>query len=526
MKRFKFDRVFPFIILLSIVSLLYFQGCAAEHRGTQTIGQAGEIRSAEGLQQASSGTEAQRILQASSHRIAELVKQRPATNPFRKPITDLEKAEQERIDAEIAAIQRERAEALREVVLAENPNAQVVDRSRGTYRVPVADDQGRIQWLSGSILPIWHLQGLNPSVFFFAEAMRSRPGRTTLPANTQVTADLFLAGTSSQGAVHPYPGDIDYAEEFIVRAPNEAAAGEAMAAILAASLTRVSSNPNLEFDVLHIMPIPVRRVPGADHTWPRARILDPSQRTELARQLASTAGGRVNSDWRVLIPGGRYVVIGKIFGMHVFSSKTGERLFATQPLAVDYQEAYFGEILPPDIENLPLGEYAFGMRHHALREAKRDDYLKAAKRAFNYFRTIGNLEAMAAVTPIFASSEARITQQAKVLEAIAMALDPATPSRILPAERARVQLREAAAIMKADLPIVPGTIPGRPQGVAVELLSIASAIRGQTTDPAGIVEPNEALVERLHNLLEVEVKPMIKLSLKTRVEMIIDAYVR
>jgi hypothetical protein len=212
--------------------------------------------------------------------------------------------------------------------------------------------------------------------------------------------------------------------------------------------------------------------------------------------------------------------------MHVFSSKTGERLFATQPLAVDYQEAYFGEILPPDIENLPLGEYAFGMRHHALREAKRDDYLKAAKRAFNYFRTIGNLEAMAAVTPIFASSEARITQQAKVLEAIAMALDPATPSRILPAERARVQLREAAAVIETHLPVVPGTIPGRPQGVAVELLSIASAIRGQTTDPAGIVEPNTALVERLHNLLEVEVKPMIKLSLKTRVETIIDAYVR
>ena len=42
----------------------------------------------------------------------------------------------------------------------------------------------------------------------------------------------------------------------------------------------------------------------------------------------------------------------------------------------------------------------------------------------------------------------------------------------------------------------------------------------------GIVEPDAALAERLHNLLDVEVKPMIKLSLKDRVETIIDAYVR
>ena len=254
MKRFKIDRVFPFIILLSIVSLLYFQGCAAEHRGTQTTRQAGETWSAEGAQKVSSVAEARSILQASSRRIAELVKQRPATNPFRKPITDLEKAEQERIDHEIAAIQRERAAALTEVVLTENPNAQVVDRTRGIYRVPIADDKGRVQWLSGSSLPIWHLQELNPSVFSFAEAMRSRPDGATLPANTQVTTHLFLAGTSSQSAVHPYPGDIDFAEQFIVQAPDEAAAGEAMAAILVESLTRISTNPTLEFDVLHIMP--------------------------------------------------------------------------------------------------------------------------------------------------------------------------------------------------------------------------------------------------------------------------------
>jgi len=526
MRQFKIDRVVTFKILLSLVGFLYFQGCVAEHRGTEPISQVGETWSAERAQKVSSVAEAQSILQTSSGRIAELVKQRPATNPFEKPIISLEKTEQERIDHEIAVIQRQRAAALTEVVLAENPIAQVVDRTRGIFRVSMTDDKGRVQWLSGSRLPIWHLQQLNPSVFNFADAIRSRPDGATLPSNTQVTTHLFLAGTSSQSAVHPYPGDIDFAEQFIVQAPDEAAAGEAMAEILVESLNRISRDPTLEFDVLHIKPVPGWRIPEADHTWSRARILDPLQRTELARQLAINGGGRVNSDWRVLIPEGRYVVIGKIFGIYVYSSKTGERLFATQPLAIQYQEAHFGEMLPADIENVPLGEYAYRMRHHALREAKRDDYLKAAKRAFNYFRTIGDLEAMAAVTPIFSSPEARITQQAKVLEAITMALDPATPSRILPAERARDQLRKAAAVIKAYLPVIPGTIAGRPQGVAIELLSIASAIQGRTSDPVGIVEPSAALAERMYNLLDVEVKPMIKLSLKARVETIIDAYVR
>ncbi len=62
--------------------------------------------------------------------------------------------------------------------------------------------------------------------------------------------------------------------------------------------------------------------------------------------------------------------------------------------------------------------------------------------------------------------------------------------------------------------------------MAVELLSIASAIQSRSVDPVGIVEPDAALAERMLNLLDVEVTPMIKLSLKDRVEAISDTYVR
>ena len=525
MKRFKFNHAFTLIITLSLVCLLFFQGCAAERRGAQPISRAGEARSAEGIPPAISVADARRILQASSHRMAELVKKRPYVNPFRMSPTEPQKKAIESIDAEIAQIENHRMQALTQVVQAENPQAQAADPSRGILHMPLADNHGRSQWLSGYNLSIWHLQQVNPWVFFLAEHIGSRPQATTLPANTHVTAHLFLTGSSSQGAVHPYPGDIDFAEALIVQAPDKTAAGEAIVEILAESLVRISTNKHLEFDVLRIIPTTRRRDKQADHTWPLARILDRSQRAELVRQLSNADGGVVNTDWRVFIPEGGYFTIGKIFSIRAFSIK-GDHLFATLPVSIEYQAAIFGNVFPPDIEDITLGDYASRMRNLALHENKKEDHLKAAKRGFNYFRAIGDLDAMAEVTPIFASPEALISQQIKKLKAIAMALDPAAPSRILPVERARDQLEKAATIIETHLPVVPGTISERPQGVADELNAIASAIQGRTADPVGMLKPNAALSKRMDTLIEIEIKPMINLSLKDRVAQIIDAHIR
>ena len=171
------------------------------------------------------------------------------------------------------------------------------------------------------------------------------------------------------------------------------------------------------------------------------------------------------------------------------------------------------------------GEYAVLMRYLATRELRTDHYLKAAKRAFNYLRAIGDLEGMAAITPLFATPEARVGQYRKVLEALAMALDPATSSQILSVAAARDQLREAGAVVKADLPIIPGTNPKRGEWVAEELDAIAAALRGRTSDAEALVEPDADLANRLDTMLEVEIAPIIRLSLRSRVKDIIEAYV-
>ncbi|MDJ0900222.1 MAG: hypothetical protein QNJ55_15570 [Xenococcus sp. MO_188.B8] len=465
--------------------------------------------------------EARRLVQESSTRIADLVAQRPTSSD----LSPTELAEVARIDAEIEAIRTERADALETVVLAERPDVEIVDRARGIYRVPIADGEGGNHWFYGNLVPLWHLDHLDPAVLKLASSIGSQPAQAKLPDGTEVVTHLAIAGTTSQSAVHPFPGDIDFSEDLIVTAPTAQAAAEAVAALVVEFVGRNTDNQILEFDKLRIMPLPESRIEGDEYEWSRERILDSAQYSELISQLATIDGGRVNTDWRVLIPGGRYIIIGNIPGIRAFSSTTGEQLFATQSLYGEFQAAYFEQELPPSREDQSLGEYASLMRSLALKEANRGRTLKAAKRAFNYFRAIANLEAMAVVTQLFATPEAQVIQQFKALEALALAFEPEFSTRVLSADQTRIELQEAATIFKEHLPIPPGTILNRRQGVSDELQAIASAVRERTEPPVGLLEPDATLTERLNNMSEVEILPMIELSLEDRIAEIIKTYI-
>ena len=526
MKRSYKTGVTTAVLSLLLLIPAFFTEDISEFKVTPVFCSVSYALADENRQTTSFVADARKIVQASSQRIAKLVRQRPITNPYLNPPIPRDAAEQERIDSKIAAIHRDRLSAFEKVMLAENVKVQKVDPGREIYRVPIADNQGLTRWLSGSLLAIWHLQQFNPSIFSLVEAIRSEPGSAELPSGTQATSNLWLGGTSSQRAVHPYPNDIDFSEQLIVKAPDINTAAEAVAAIIIEFVARTSKNPELEFLRLRIMPLPKHREEGTDYWWQLARILDPSQKPALAQQLASTAGGRLNTDWRALVSGGRrFVMVGKFFGIHAFSSDTGEPLFATQLIGSEYQQVFFGAERPPVIRHQKLGAYASLMRRLALKEVKREKYLKATKRAFNYFRAIGDLEAMAEITRFFSRPEARIIQQSAILGAVSTALDPATPSRILPAVLARDLLFQAAMVIDADLPIIPGTHPDHRLRVAETLRAIAADIHGRTSDPVGIVVPDAALAKRLDTLMEETIKPVVRASLKGQVDSIFAEYI-
>jgi hypothetical protein len=171
------------------------------------------------------------------------------------------------------------------------------------------------------------------------------------------------------------------------------------------------------------------------------------------------------------------------------------------------------------------------MRRLALEEASKAHYLKAAKRAFNYLRAIGNLEGMAAVTPIFATDQARINQQVAVLEAVSSVLqpdsaNPGTPrTRLLDAATAQARLEDAAKLIETNLPAVPGHPRIPREDIAKELRRIAAEIKGEGGAPTGLILPDASLKGALDLLLD-DIKGAINLSLEAQVMPIINTYVR
>jgi hypothetical protein len=467
--------------------------------------------------------DARRRVQEISQEIAALVRQRPDTGD-REPTPD-ERREQDRIDREIAALEATRSESLVEVVLAENPNVQIVDRARGIYRVPVTDGSGHVQWLYGTITVVWHIRWVSPAVFSIRGQIGARPP-ATLPPGTTVTPRLSIGGSGIQTAVQPFPGDIDYVEEFSITAPTREAASTAMADTIIEFVTRNAANPDLEFVRLRIMP--PRRSGVASSEWTRDQILniDAAGRERLAQQLATVSGGRINTDWRATLDGGRFIVVTKVLSISAVSSTSGAELFSTERAAGPFQEADF-EDLPRSVAQMTTGEYAALMRRLAINEADRGHWLKAAKRAFNYFRTIGNLQAMSLVTPVFSTDQARVNQNVAELEAVEDVLTPGTtrrpgvPTSILSADAARARLNEAADVVEALLPAPPVDR----SRIANELRAIAAAIQGVGGDPTAPVQQDGALARQLNGVRE-EIGDTINTSLENTVRPIIDDHVR
>ena len=213
---------------------------------------------------------ARRIVQESSRRIADLVEKRPAAdNPNPE-----QRKEQMRIDKEIAAIQHERADALVDVVLTENPVIEIVDRRRGLYRVGMVDSRGRVTHIYGAISVAWNLRQISPSAFTLRAQINARPH----PPGIQTR--MTLGGTSIQGRVQPFPGDLDFVEEIDVTAPSKRKAGEAAAKAVIEFVARNLSSREYEFLRMTIFRGPGYEAQAKDPVWSQEAIL--SARTDPA----------------------------------------------------------------------------------------------------------------------------------------------------------------------------------------------------------------------------------------------------
>jgi hypothetical protein len=406
--------------------------------------------------------EARRIVTETGREIADLLRRR-AGDP-------------EGVDRQIEVLRRRRQEALVTVVLVDNPALQVVRLGDpGTYRTPTRDDSGRVRYLHGGLPVAWHLGPATTSAYTLGGALGVAGGQ------------MAVAGTAIQGRVHPFPPDVDFDEHIHVIARTRSEAARTVAYRLVQGVRRISGGPrpgrsDLEFR--HLVSYPGGG--GRKMSMSLGDMLRPGAVTRLARAIEGLSGGNLNTFWRGFLADGRFTNITRV--VYVSAETREGRPLLVAGGSQDFNLAYLED--PAVVPTTALGRFANDMCCDARRRAAAGHWLKAAKRAYNYFSTVGDLAHMAALEPVFRRPEAELETHATVVEALQYVLqyrdhriaEPRT--RILTVEEARDQLETVA--LRADL-VLPG--------VAEELRAVARALRAR--DARGNLAQAPLLAARL-----------------------------
>ncbi|WP_150494638.1 hypothetical protein [Streptomyces kanamyceticus] len=438
--------------------------------------------------------DARRELVRTSRAIAELLSRR--------------RGRDDAVDAQIEELRHRRAKALVTVALVDNPALQVVGPGDpGTYRVATPDAAGGIRYLYGGISVGWHLAAASTSAHTLGGALR-------------VGGQMAVAGTAIQGRVHPFPPDIDFDEHVHVVADDKEEAARRAARRIVAGVFRISTGPrpgrdDLEFR--HLVAYPVGRGSTA---MSLGQLQRPDGVSKLAKLIATLDGGNLNTFWRGFLADGRFINLTRV--VFVTARRPDGSPLLTARGSADFNLAQLAD--PGAIPATPLARFAWDMCCDARRRARQGNWLKAAKRAYNYFSTIGDTPHMAALEPVFSRPEAEMEMYASVVEALRYALlewDRDTPeprTRILSATMAR---KQAENVAQKVLELLPDAGGGRgPHAIAEELRAIAGQFRGR--DRWDNLEQAPWLAQRLQAVLK-DIRRHVSASLEYRVRPVIEA---
>lgn len=412
------------------------------------------------------------------------------------------------VDAQIEELRRRRAKALVTVALVDNPAIQVVrPGDPGTYRVASPDAAGGIRYLYGGISVGWHLAPASTSAY-------------TLGGALGVGGQMAVAGTAIQGRVHPFPPDVDFDEHLHFVANTRQEAAERAARTIVDGILRISGGPVPGRDDLEFRHLVAYPAGGKSTAMSLGQLQRPDGVSKLAHQIATLNGGNLNTFWRGFLADGRFINITRV--VFVTAQRQDGTPLLTAGSNADFNLAYLED--PTAISATPLAVFAWEMCCDARRRARQGNWLKAAKRAYNYFSTIGDVAHMTALEPVFTRPEAEMEMYASVVEGLRYALlkwDRDTPeprTRILSATMAREQAEEVA---RKVLELLPDSGGGRsPHAIAKELREIAGQFRAR--DRWGNLEQAPWLAHRLQAVLK-DIRNHVSASLKDRVRPVIEA---
>ena len=494
--------------------------------------------------------ESRRFVQGVSDEMAEVLRERRVADKNGQSVDPF--------DVRLKALEAKRYPALRQVVLAENPTASEVDATMMQFSLPVLGaPAGPVTALAG-VTVAWNALFLDPINGQFMGLSRGEG-----PDPARINSNQSLAGSSNWSSFYPYPGDYDCSEEWdILTAPDASTAADWVVEELIqfGEYHQTNQFPNFELARLGIRwkdPVTGRR--GRPDGWNLTELVgartDASTRAQIKNAILNLDGGRVVFNFYVLLDSGRLTHMQKVLGVHalnpanlsgdpffeselpyadlldgniVSTSTDEESFFRSQQISAQFQEI-FTVGSSSSIDPQGSGYYASLMRKLALQEVGRDEdgnlivgdpnrrYLKAANRAYSYLRTIGNIQAMNQLKPLYSTVFSIMNQRMQMLELLAdRALDEDFPSRIITAAKAKEQVEGAAR----DILPLRGNL-------SRDLRAIAAQFQGRGSNPADLsqpLKPNDDLAAQLEAVVK-RIGDALDVAVKGRVEPIITRFV-
>ena len=494
--------------------------------------------------------ESRRFVQGVSDEMAEVLRERRVADKNGQSVDPF--------DVRLKALETKRYPALRQVVLAENPTASEVDATMMQFSLPVLGaPAGPVTALAG-VTVAWNALFLDPINGQFMGLSRGEG-----PDPARINSNQSLAGSSNWSSFYPYPGDYDCSEEWDILTASDASTAADWVVeelIQFGEYHQTNQFPNFELARLGIRwkdPVTGRR--GRPDGWNLTELVgartDASTRAVIKNAILNLDGGRVVFNFYVLLDSGRLTHMQKVLGVHalnpanlsgdpffeselpyadlldgniVSTSTDEESFFRSQQISAQFQEI-FTVGSSSSIDPQGSGYYASLMRKLALQEVGRDEdgnlivgdpnrrYLKAANRAYSYLRTIGNIQAMNQLKPLYSTVFSIMNQRMQMLELLAdRALDEDFPSRIITAAKAKEQVEGAAR----DILPLRGNL-------SRDLRAIAAQFQGRGLNPADLsqpLKPNDDLAAQLEAVVK-RIGDALDVAVKGRVEPIITRFV-
>jgi len=494
--------------------------------------------------------ESRRFVQGVSDEMAEILRERSQADKNGQSVDPF--------DVRLEALEAKRYPALRQVVLAENPTASEENAGLMRFTVPVLGAPGGPVTALAAVTVAWDALFLDPINGQFMGYSRGEG-----PDPARIASNQSLAGSSNWSAFYPYPGDYDCSEQWdITTAPDASTAADWVVEELIQFGEYHESNrfPNFELARLGIRWVdPATGGRGQPSGWNLAELVgartDAVIRNEIKTAILNLDGGRVVFNFYVLLDSGRLTHMQKVLGVHALNpadpsgapffesevpfpelldgdlnstSTNEEPFFRSQEISADFQEIFtVGQASFIDPQG--LGDYATLLRKLALKEVGRDEdgilipgdpnrrYLKAANRSYAYLRTIGNIQAMNQIKPLYRTSFLLMNQRMQMLELLAdRALDEDFPSRIITAAKAKEQVDGAARDLE----------PLR-ENLSRDLRAISAQFRGRGVNPLDLSQPlapNDDLAAQLEGVVK-RIGDALDRAVKSRVDPVITKYV-